>query len=767
MNGAKVHSYFNKGGCMNTKKHGILIRSALIAASCFVLALSLYSAGIFTYFENKTYDRRMVFAAQYKKPAEEIFFIEVDQPSITWAQEKYGWGWPWPREAYGHMVDFFAAGGAKSVAFDILFSEPSLYGENDDRAFARAEEESGIVIQPLNILVEYEDSSASGSLAGGPGARSAARETAQFPVDCIREGAAILGNITSYMDDDDIIRRGRLTYTYDGVTYPTLGTGPVFLEGDEALLDDVPCLEDGSVLLRYQGSLNDYCPYSAYDVLESYDLWLSGDEGFLVPEDFEDAYVFVAYYGPGLYDTCSTPVSQVFPGVGVHITTLDNILTDSFMTRAPDWIVLLWLFVMSMLGTAVVAYAANRHTQKTSVAFMAIGFALGALLSVGLPYFLFVKGIHLALIAPAASFLISFLVSVVFSMTVEGKQKRFIKAAFSQCLSKDVVNQIMNDPSSFTLGGRKFQMTAIFTDIQKFSSFSELLTAGELGSLLNFYLTRMSEIIISEHGTVDKYEGDAIVAFTGAPVEMDDHAVRACRAAIRMKMAEVELNEEIRTVAASEKPQGMEDELYNAFKVMVANDKTIFTRIGLNSGEMIAGYFGSQNKKNYTMMGNNVNLASRLEGVNKQYHTGGILISEATRNQLDERFIVRSLDRVRVVNVNKPIRLYELLALAVDDGNDAQSEVSHGKADTAVRAPLSLAAYVAAWEAAFAQFEAGRWQEAYDAFTALHAQHPDDGVVSYYMNLEERFFLKGTVPGEHDDAGVAYEEDGVFRLLQK
>lgn len=722
------------------RKSGILFRSSAIALGCFITVTVLYLTGLFTYFENKTYDRRMVFASQYKEPCDEIFFIEIDQDSITWAQENYGWGWPWPREAYGRMIDFFCAGGAKSVAFDIIYTEPSVYGDEDDEALARAVRDSGITILPLNVMVEYGDDG------------ETVKETPQYPVDVIRDSVAVLGNVTSLMDDDDIIRRGRLEYVFEGETFPTLGTAPICLEGEEDLLDDVPRLEDGSVLLRYQKNLDDYCPYSAYDILDSYDCWIEGDEGFFVPEDFEDAYIYVAYYGPGLYDTCSTPVSQVFPGVGIHITTLDNILTDSFMTRVSDTIVVLWILFLSVLGSLSVALASKRHSQKGTVSLIAAGFFAGAVLSVGLPYLLFVKGIHLALIAPAAAFLMSFLVAVVFSMSVEGKQKRFIKSAFSQCLSKDVVNQIMNDPSSFTLGGRKFQMTAIFTDIQKFSSFSELLSAGELGCLLNFYLTRMSEIIISEHGTVDKYEGDAIVAFTGAPVEMEDHAVRACRAAIRMKKAEIEINEEISAVASKPKPAGMEDELYSAFRVMVENNKSIFTRIGLNSGEMIAGYFGSQNKKNYTMMGNNVNLASRLEGVNKQYHTGGILISEATRGQLDERFIVRSLDRVRVVNVNKPIRLYELV--------DEKEELENSD-------QAALIAYLSGWEAAFAQFEAGRHDEAYAAFTALHEKHPEDGVVSYYMELEERFFLKGAVPGEHDDAGVAYEDDGVFRLLQK
>ena len=351
--------------------------------------------------------------------------------------------------------------------------------------------------------------------------------------------------------------------------------------------------------------------------------------------------------------------------------------------------------------------------------------------------------------APFVSFMLSFLICVALSLSVEGKQKRFIKSAFSQCLSKDVVNQIMNDPSSFTLGGKNYQMTAIFTDIQKFSSFSELLTASQLGSLLNFYLTRMSDIIIEEHGTVDKYEGDAIVALVGAPVEMTDHASRACAAAIKMKKAEVLMNKEIEQIASGEKPAEMEQDLYDAFKIMVANKKTIFTRIGMNSGEMIAGYFGSENKKNYTMMGNNVNLASRLEGVNKQYHTNGILISAATRELFGNEFIVRSLDRVRVVNVNTPIRLYELL-------------------ETREEASAELLQYVADWEKAFAAFEAKDYKTAAEQFKALAVQNEKDNVVRYYLDLLENFFLKGKYPTASDDAGVEYNvEDGVFKLLQK
>ena len=723
---------------MKHKNNKLWLRSAIVALICFAITTVLQLTGVFSFFENKTYDRRMIFASKYKTACDDIYFIIVDQDSIDWAKENYGWGWPWPREAYAKMIDFISAGKPKSIAFDILYTEPSVYGDADDAALAYAQEYSGFVIQPLNILVDYQKGTAVG----------------QPPIPKLKNTAAMLGAVVSDKDDDDVIRRGRLEYEYEGTVYPTLGTAPIYMEGLQDELNKAPRLKDGTVLLRYQRDIDEYHPCSAYDILFSNDIYAglvepTDDDFYFDPDEFEDKYVFVAYYAPGLYDICSTPVSQVFPGVGVHIATLDNFLTGKFMRKAPEVIAYLWILVLSVLGSLFVGFATTRNSQKTTVIFMAAGFILGLVLAIAIPYLLFAKGIWLYLVAPFVAFLLSFLICVALSLSVEGKQKRFIKSAFSQCLSKDVVNQIMNDPSSFTLGGKNFQMTAIFTDIQKFSSFSELLTASQLGSLLNYYLTRMSDIIIDEHGTVDKYEGDAIVALVGAPVEMTDHASRACAAAIKMKKAEAVMNKEIVQIAAGEKPATMEQDLYDAFKIMVANKKVIFTRIGMNSGEMIAGYFGSENKKNYTMMGNNVNLASRLEGVNKQYHTNGILISAATRDLLGDEFVVRSLDRVRVVNVNTPIRLYELL-------------------ETKAEASPELLKYVDAWEKAFADFEAKEYKKAAEQFQALAAQNQADNVVRYYLDLLNDFFLQGKYPVAADDVGVEYNpDDSVFKLLQK
>lgn len=434
---------------------------------------------------------------------------------------------------------------------------------------------------------------------------------------------------------------------------------------------------------------------------------------------------------------------QSFPNPGVHYTMANQILSQDFIDDSPWWISVAIAVVLCLLYSLLAVRIKSTVRQILFGLFVVLGtlFLLFA-------YFYVTKQ-YVGVVVPVFTLVFSFAITTIINYLSTSSEKKFITSAFSQCLSKEVVNDIVANPDSFKLGGQTLEMTAMFTDIQKFSGFSELLTAGQLVALLNYYLTKMSDIIMNERGTVDKYEGDAIIALVGAPVPMTDHAARACAAAIKMKKSELDMNEEIRNIVRYPKPESMDDDLFTAFRILVENKREIFTRIGLNSGEMVAGYMGSENKKNYTMMGNNVNLASRLEGVNKQYSTGGIMISEATRNMLGDRFVVRSLDRVRVVNVNTPIRLYELI-----DEKSCASEFT--------------LKYVELWEKVMALFEAKKYAEALEGFKKLAEKNPKDKVAQYYITLVEKFFIKGTYPQEKDDFGVAYNpEDGVFKLLQK
>ena len=430
-------------------------------------------------------------------------------------------------------------------------------------------------------------------------------------------------------------------------------------------------------------------------------------------------------YGLTLYE-------ENYPNVGIHAALANMILARDFIDDSPWWI--------SVIIAIIVCFAysllAKRMTTGKS---LIVGSVLLVVMAGLLWGFFAITKIYVGTFIPVVSLFCTFVATSVIGYLTASHEKKFIQGAFAQCLSPDVVKDIVDNPSSLKLGGVSREMTAIFTDIQKFSGFSELLNAAELVALLNYYLTPMSDIIMEERGTVDKYEGDAIVALVGAPLEMKDHAARACAAALKMKKHEKKMNDEIIGYSISE-GSGISEELHSAFKKMTKNNRRIFTRIGINSGEMVAGFMGSENKKNYTMMGNNVNLASRLEGVNKQYTTGGIMISEATRNLIGDEFVVRSLDRVQVVNVKTPIRLFELL-------------------ETKAEADEKLLKYVESWEESMKTFESGDYAKALEMFKNCASARSEDNVAKYYITLIEKFFIQGKYPTKDDDFGVVYNAE--------
>jgi len=262
-----------------------------------------------------------------------------------------------------------------------------------------------------------------------------------------------------------------------------------------------------------------------------------------------------------------------------------------------------------------------------------------------------------------------------------------MRHAFSTYLSEDVVEEVISDPARMQLGGVNRHMTALFSDIKGFTGIAEKLTPGHLVDLLNHYLSTMSDIILEQKGTIDKYQGDAIVSFFGAPLELDDHALRACTAGIMMKQIENEVNRYVLDNGISPSP--------------------LLTRIGINTGEMVVGNMGTQKKMNYTIISNAVNLASRLEGVNKQYGTW-ILASETTIQETKSKLLTRRLDRVRVVGIDEAVRIHEIMDLKAD-ASDAQFEQAY------------------LFNKAMDLYEARNWKDAHEAFNQVIKLFPNDG----------------------------------------
>lgn len=348
----------------------------------------------------------------------------------------------------------------------------------------------------------------------------------------------------------------------------------------------------------------------------------------------------------GTTDFAVTPFSSGYPAYGTHGVIANMILTNDVIQPTPWW-------TASLLGLAVNVGLVFTIRRKGPVASLFIDIVWVAVGVAGLAALLRMGNVYVSAMPLVVGNLTIYAIFTVIKFYTAEKEKSYIKNAFSQYLSKSVMDDVLEDPTKLSLGGEKREMSALFSDIRGFSPISERLTPEQLVALLNRYLTSMSDIILDEQGTIDKYEGDAIIAFFGAPMEVRDHAERACRSAILMKRVEQELNQ------SSE---------------MDGQDVTLLTRIGVNSGEMVVGNMGTDRKMNYTIMGNAVNLAARLEGVNKQYGTW-TLASEHTVTMANGAVITRPLDRVRVVGIHTPVRVFELVDLRASCPREVKESV--------------------------------------------------------------------------------------------
>jgi adenylate cyclase len=664
-----------KHGSKAVKKH---FAALVIIAGVFLITAAAYFFGVFDYLEYKTYDLRVNLLAQYNRPSDDIMVVLLDQPSIDWASQEKGWGWPWPRQAYAELIDYMNTGGAKSVAFDVIFSEPSVYGPEDDAAFVRADQNFDRTVHTVFFSTqtgksfswpENIDVPLLNPVNFGPALSSydllsyyPEGETvgAQFPIPELMNTAGGLGNVTSLIDSDSTIRRSRLFNIFDGRAVPGLSAASLLVSGvDNAITYDeknrsvrwgdytIPVDKDGGTLLNFRGSLNRYIPYSAGDILLSAETYARGEEPIFPPEDFKDKYVFFGYYAPGLFDICSTPIDSVYPGMGIHITMLDNILQQDFIQEIPLWM-RFCLLLAAVVLIGVLVFFSGRIPLEVSG-----GVAILAVLTAG-AIGAYALGYWVPMVAPITGTILAFLSGTVYNYATEGSQKRFIKSAFSQYLSPIYIEQLIANPEQLSLGGARREISIFFSDVQGFTSISEKLDPDQLKELLNDYLSMLTDIIQDSGGTIDKYEGDAIIAFWNAPLNLPDHASRALGAALECQRALAERGDFF-------------EEKFRQWNIDTAGINTrLLTRMGLNTGFAVVGNFGSAKHFNYTMLGDAVNLAARLEGLNKQFGTY-LMCTENTITKAREEgtFFGRQLAQVAVVGKKEPVVVYEPLTEAV------------------------------------------------------------------------------------------------------
>ncbi len=619
------------------------------------LAFLLGISGILDIFEYKTWDLRQQVFARPSAATDRIVLILLDQKSLDWGKNDMGWSFPWPRETHGVIADFCKRAGARSLNFDVIYSEPSVYGVSDDEAFRRSLSENGRVIGTLAlgtnnaVAKEWPPGLPDPGLAiaGLDEWRSAVRPTrldfplATFPTPDVAPGFNRLANTNLTQDPDGVYRRVTLFNTFAGHVVP-LHALAAYLAGNPgphslsikpgALSVDggsIPIDGEGRAILRFRGRDGTHRTFSAAAVIESELRLREGEKPTVDPSALKDKYVFFGYSASGLLDLKPSPVDGQYPGVELHVTELDNLLAHDFMRPFPPWALALLLALVCCAAALIVSGVSK--AWRSAIAYLgflplvpALGFAA------------FPLGFWLPIVPGTFGVALSLVGASLVSFATEGRQKRYLKSAFRQYLSPVVIEQLIAHPESLKLGGEKRELSIYFSDLQGFTSLSELLTPEELTTLLNEYLSAMTDIIQEEGGTIDKYEGDAIIAFWNAPLALADHAVRTVRAALRCQAELARLRP--------------------GFRERVKKD--LLMRIGVNSGPAVVGNMGSRTRFDYTMLGDAVNLASRLEGTNKQFGTY-TMISGATLALLAGAFPARELSRVAVVGRAEPVTVHE------------------------------------------------------------------------------------------------------------
>ena len=724
-----------------------------------------------------------------RAPSGRVVIVAIDEKSV----EAEGI-WPWSRARMAQLVDGLAAGGVAAVGFDVIWADADVQGRRlagvaakvreareaatDPRLdaalapiWAAAQGDSGdprVDVDPTEQLADAIERARNVTVGFmllsekdmGAAADPARVASLQFfradPVHVVRGGklsplpeaqqrgvgrgylgvvppldellavADSGGFFTVRPDPDGTIRRYPVVGRVGQATFPALGVAtlaralgrggvpapvvPVTAEGGgEAVLQvrvgdaTVDTDDSGRVPISYYGPYRDFPTWSATDVLH----------GRIPREQMAGKIAVVGTTAPGTWDQRVTPFDDIAPGVITHATFMENVLRGELLERSQAVVVgeLAAMLLLAVLLARLFARVGSLAAAPVLVAAMA---AWTGAAVVGLRRFDVVVAIGMPLVQMMAMFV----AGTTYRFFSEEREKRRARETFSRFLSPAMVEQVLAKEGALRLGGDKRELTVLFSDIRGFTTLSEKLDPHVLLEFLNEYLTPMTDIIVSDQrGTLDKYIGDAIMAFWGAPQEQPDHALLACQAALQM-MARL---------------QGL--------KVRWAERglPEIDIGVGVNTGPMSVGFVGSQDRfYNYTVLGDAVNLASRLEGANKEYGTH-VIIGPATFEHVEGRVVARELDQVRVKGKREPVKIHELISLA-----PATPEAS---------------AFVEAFTWGLGAYKAQRWDEAVARFREADRLRGDGGDPCSRKYIARCEAMRRDPPGP--------EWDGVFEMKTK
>ncbi|MGE3908782.1 MAG: CHASE2 domain-containing protein [Chloroflexota bacterium] len=566
------------------------------------------------------------------EPSQYVVLVAVDDKSII-ELKSYGRFFGWPRSLHAEVVRQLTEARARTVVFDLLFDVPSDSDAELADAIDEALGRATFVVQPAvaNVLTQTRTSVDAWQGYG---------EVFE-PLPRFTQSGSGLGIADQDPDPDGTIRRVPLVFNIKGEPYPGLSLvavsrflrrptawdGP--LTGNHIPLAgrEIPIDARGDVLVNFAGGPYKSAP-PAFPVVSFVDVL----QGRVPPETFRGKLVLIGMTATGFADDywTATSVRGKMSGVEVHAHAIDTILRGDFIRDAPPWLTVALIFALSL----VAAMALLGLPMLAAALCSMLAFALYVLAA----SYYFDEHVVLNLVYPPLALAFTYTAVVFYRVIFEQGQTRALRGVLTQYLSPSVVEHVTRDPDSLKLGGDQREMTVMFSDLRGFTTFSESLDPETLVHLLNEYLTIMSDVIFKYEGTIDKYMGDAIMAFWGAPQHQPDHASLACRAALEMVQELEKLN--ARWSQEGRPPLAM--------------------GIGINTGIMKVGNMGSSSRFDYTVLGDAVNLASRLEGLNKEYGTT-LIVSKATLDESGGTFHERFLDLVAVKGKREPVEVYEIL----------------------------------------------------------------------------------------------------------
>lgn len=639
-----------------------IVYACIVGSALLALGLAHTRAG--EWLENGTHDARARWTAQPAKANPRVVIIDIDNASYSLLQEKLG-RWPWPRTVWTEVLRYVSRGQPSAIAVDIVFGGEDKSDAAVDPEFARVLRASGKTALAFTFLStqvnggdadnppERRELLESQASRQGFGPRLPAQDwNPNLPLESLALGAAGLGSINSTPDDGGTIRRTPVQFQYGEAGYLTLGARAVQIaSGSHELFrwhrrngflgrsyvtfggKQIPLDDQGRLLLLWRGdSLHAYPRVPLWEVICSiYPEQCPNAELRYPPEYFRDKVVLLGASAAGSYEPRPTPMDAQAPGFMVHATLIDNLLSGEALRLAPYWLLLLALLTLAALGGCLqLQFRSIVPALSILAATLVFYFAIAV---VAFQKFHFVFPV----VAPGLALLFSYASAGISRYAITGRELRQTRGVLERYVAPQLVDYVMSNLGEFQLKGDKRELTILISDVRNFTTMTEKSDPEELIALLDDYLAAMTEIIFKHNGIVDKFIGDGILAYWGAFTPGTNHAQEAALAALEMIERLKELNQ----------------------KWASQGKQPIAIGIGVNTGTVVFGNIGKGKKIEFTVIGDAVNLAARLEGLNKEFGTS-IVISEETRARLGANVDARTLGGVKVKGKTIETQVFEL-----------------------------------------------------------------------------------------------------------